>query len=234
MRIPLLAATALAAALPLLLAGCSPSAPGAAADASGSAAAGSADPDAGLLTGARLATALVTTGIPAGYAASGSGTENSGSDFQTPSDPATAGPKCANLEATGWVNLAGYGSASFAQNDYVNNGSSEEFAQEIDAYQGTTAQAVMAALAKLGTACPSFSDSGTKSTVKVAVATGASLGDGTVTITLTDPSWSSSETLVAVRVGTNVVTVLNSATGDSAAYANSLAGAITANVKKLG
>jgi hypothetical protein len=86
----------------------------------------------------------------------------------------------------------------------------------------------------MATTCPSFTDSGTSSTVKVAVATGTSLGDGTVTITLTDPSWSSSETLVAVRVGQNVISVLNSATGNSATYANTLASAITAGVKKLG
>jgi hypothetical protein len=123
---------------------------------------------------------------------------------------------------------------SFAQNDYVDSSSSEEFAQEVDAYEGSTAQDVMAKLAKLATTCPSFADSGTGGTVKVAVASGSSLGDGTVTITLSDAAWSSSETLVAVRVGHNVVTVLNSATGNSATYANSLASAITANVKKLG
>ena len=232
MRISRLSPIALAAALPLLLAGCSAASSGASGAAS--AAASSANPDAGLLTGAELNTALVTTGIPAGYAANGSGTQNSGTSFQSPSPAATASPDCANLEATSWVNLAGYPSDSFAQNDYVNNSSSEEFAQEVDAYEGATAQTVMVNLAKLGTACPTFSDSGTKSTVKVAVKTGTSPGDGSVTITLTDSSWTSSETLIAVRVGTNVVTVLNSATGNSATYANTLAGEITANVQKLG
>jgi hypothetical protein len=228
MRISRLSPIAVAAVLPLALAGCS------SLSSSAASAASSANPAAGLLTGSQLKTALVTAGIPSGYAANSSATLDSGSDYQSPSASATASPKCANLEATSWVNLAGYASASFAQSDYVNNGSSEEFAQEVDAYEGGTAQTVMANLAKMAATCPSFTDSGTSSTVKVAVATGTTLGDGTVTITLTDSSWSSSETLVAVRVGQNVISVLNSATGNSATYANTLASAITAGVKKLG
>ncbi len=237
MRLSRLSPIAIAAVLPLALAGCSSfasSSASAGTSGAASSAAGSANPDAGLLTGSRLKTALVTTGLPSGYAVNSSATLDSGSSYQSPSASATASPKCVNLEATGWVNLAGYESVSFAQNDYVNNGSSEEFAQEVDAYEGSTAQTVMANLAKLGTTCPSFTDSSTSSTVKVAAATGTSLGDGTVTITLTDSSWSSSETLVAVRVGQNVISVLNSATGNSATYANTLASTITAGVKKLG
>ena len=228
MRISRLSPIAVAAVLPLALAGCS------SLSSSAASAASSANPAAGLLTGSRLKTALVTAGLPSGYAANSSATLDSGSDYQSPSASATASPKCANLEATSWVNLAGYESVSFAQSDYVNNGSSEEFAQEVDAYEGSTAQTVMANLAKMAATCPSFTDSGTGSTVKVAVATGTTLGDGSVTITLTDSSWSSSETLVAVRVGQNVISVLNSATGNSATYANTLASAITAGVKKLG
>jgi hypothetical protein len=233
MRISRLSPIAVAAVLPLALAGCSSFATGSA-SAGTSSVAGSANPGAGLLTGSQLKTALVTTGIPSGYAANSSATTDSGTAYQSPGAAATASPKCANLEATSWVNLAGYESVSFAQNDYVNNGSSEEFAQEVDAYEGGTAQTVMADLAKMATTCPSFTDSGTSSTVKVAVATGTSLGDGTVTITLTDSSWSSSETLIAVRVGQNVISVLNSATGNSATYANTLASTISASVKKLG
>jgi hypothetical protein len=234
MRISRLSPIAVAAVLPLALAGCSSLAASSASAGTSSVAGSSADSGAGLLTGSQLKTALVTTGIPSGYAANNAATTDSGSAYQSPGAAATASPKCANLEATSWVNLAGYESVSFAQNDYVNNGSSEEFAQEVDAYEGGTAQTVMANLAKMATTCPSFADSGTSSTVKVAVATGTSLGDGTVTITLTDSSWSSSETLVAVRVGQNVISVLNSATGNSATYANTLASAITAGVKKLG
>ena len=243
MRLKRLSSIAAAAALPLAAAGCdlpglthasSASATSSAA-ATGAAASTSANPDAGLPTGTQLKGALVTTGIPSGYTAVAADAVDSGSSYESPGAPSTAAPKCANLLASGWVNLAGYQSASFAQSDYVNNGKSEEFLQEIDAYQGSTAQSVMANLAKLGTGCPTFKDANTKnSTVKVAVTTGSSLGDGSVTITLTDASWDSSATLVAVRSGSSVITVLNSATGNSATYANTLASAITANIGKLG
>ncbi|MBR7825371.1 hypothetical protein KDK95_03555 [Actinospica sp. MGRD01-02] len=242
MRLKRLCSIAAAAALPLAAAGCdlpglshASSGGPAGGSAAGAAASTSANPDAGLLTGTQLRGALVTTGIPSGYAAVAASAVDSGSSYVSPSPPSTAAPKCANLIASGWVNLAGYQSASFAQSDYVNNGKSEEFLQEIDAYQGSTAQSVMAGLAKLGTSCPTFKDANTKnSTVKVSVATAASPGAGSVTITLTDPSWASSATLIAVRVGPNVISVLNSATGDSATYAKTLASAITANLAKLG
>ena len=115
----------------------------------------------------------------------------------------------------------------------MNKGASEEFAQEIDVFPGTTAQDVMTALAKLGTACPSYTDSATSSTVKVSAVNGTSMGDGTVTILLKDSSWQGGTTLVAVRVGSAVVCVLNSAaSGTGAAYADTLAAQLTANVKK--
>lgn len=243
MRATRSALISLAAALPLAVAGCSSSATtassGSSAAASGgasaTAAATSADPDAGLLTGSQLKTALVSTGIPAGYKIDSSGSVDTGSTFQSPSAPATGKPECANLDATGWVDLAGYSPDSFAQNDYIDSSDSAEFAQEVDAYQGSTAQDVMTALSKIATACPSFTDSSTSSTVKVSATTGTSLGDGTVTITLTDSSWQGSTTLEAVRVGQNVITVLNSAaSGSGAAYATTLATAITASVQKLG
>ena len=227
------------AGLSLALAGCSSSGTSAAASsttgsAAKSSASASTDPDAGLLTGTQLKTALVSTGIPSGYSIYSSGSVDSGSGYQEPTASAAAKPDCVDLEGTSWVNLAGYESVSFAQNDYLNKDSSEEFLQEVDAYQGTTAQDVMTALAKMGSTCPSFTDTDSSSTVKVAVATGTSLGDGTVTITLTDSQWDSSMTLVAVRVGQNVISVLNSATGNSATYAETLASTITAKVTKLG
>jgi hypothetical protein len=246
MRALRLSAGLVAAALPMALAGCSSSGStataaattassataSATASASSVSASAPADPDAGLLTGARLKAALVSTGIPAGFVLDASGSVDTGSTYQAPS--ASSGkPDCSNLGATGWVDLSGYGGVSFAQNDYVNKDSTEEFAQEVDVYRGETAQAVMTALAKLATVCPSYSDSSTSSTVKVSVVTGTSLGQGTVTIELSDPKWSGGTTLVAVRVGHAVVTVLDSAaSGSGASYADTLAAQLTANVEK--
>jgi hypothetical protein len=227
------------AALSLSVAACSASSSNSGASSAGShaatAAPTTADPDAGLPTGTQLKADLLSTGIPAGYALDTSGSVDTGSGYQTPSASASAGGDgCASLAGTSWVSLAGLGSASFAENDYVDKTSSEEFAQEIDAFQGTTAQDVMTALSNIGTTCPTFKDSQTSSTVKVSVATSASPDDGTVVITLSDPSWAGTTTLEAVRVGHSVVTVLSSANSGSAAFAKSTATQIAARLVAAG
>ena len=193
-----------------------------------------ANPDAGLPTGTQLKADLLSTGIPSGYALDTSGSVDTGSTYQAPSASATSGASCASLDATSWVNLAGHGSVSFAENDYVDKASSEEFAQEIDAFQGTTAQDVMTALSNVVAKCPTFQDSQTNSTVKVSVATSASPDDGSVVITLSDSQWAGATTLEAVRVGHTVVTVLSSANSGSAAFAKSTASQIAARVAAAG
>ncbi|MBR7831482.1 hypothetical protein KDK95_34650 [Actinospica sp. MGRD01-02] len=235
------------AALSLSVAGCSSSGSGSSAAGSsagsssssaGSSAASShaattaeADPDAGLPTGTQLKADLLSTGLPSGYSLDSSGSVDTGSDYQAPSDSQPAnGSDCSNLGATSWVDFAGHGSVSFAENDYVDKATSEEFAQEIDAFQGTTAQAVMAALADITAKCPSYKDSSTGSTVKVSVATSASPEDGSVVITLSDSAWEGTTTLEAVRVGRSVVTVLCSTNSGSAAMAKSTATQIAAKV----
>ena len=195
----------------------------------------SADPDAGLPTGTQLKADLVSTGIPAGYALDASGSVDTGSDYQAPSASATSGgTDCTSLDGTSWVSLAGLGSVSFAENDYVDQDTSEEFAQEIDAFQGTGAQDVMTALADITAKCPTFKDSQTSSTVKVSVATSTSPDDGSVAITLSDPQWEAATTLEAVRVGHSVVTVLSSANSGSAAFAKSTASQIAARLAAAG
>lgn len=227
------------AALSLSVAACSPSGSNSGAGPTGSlattAAQTTADPDAGLPTGTQLKADLLTTGIPAGYALDTGGSVDTGSNYQAPSASASAGATgCASLEGTSWVGLAGSGSVSFAENDYVDKSSSEEFAQEIDAFRGTTAQDVMSALSGIAAKCPTFKDSQTSSTVKVSVATSASPDDGTVVITLSDPAWEGTTTLEAVRVGHSVVTVLSSANSGSAAFAKSTASQIATRVAAAG
>ena len=225
------------AALSLSVAACSPSSSnsgGGSADShatsgtSGTSAA--ADPNAGLPTGTQLKADLLSKGIPAGYAPDTDGSVDTGSDYQAPSASLPSGTGCASLGGTSWVSLAGYGSVSFAENDYIDKDTSEEFAQEIDAFQGTTAQDVMTALSDITAKCPTYRDSQTSSTVKVSVATSASPGDGAVLITLSDPQWEGTTTLEAVRVGHSVVTVLSSANSGSGAFAKSTASQITARL----
>ena len=231
------------AVLPLGIAACSSSSSGSGggnaagspstAAASPTTAPTSTSPDAGLPTGTQLKADLVSTGIPAGYALDSSGSVDSGSGYQ-PSSAPTAGTDCTNLDGTGWVDLAGQGSVSFAQNDYIDNANSEEFAQEIDAFPGTAAQDVMTALSGITAKCPKFDDSQTSSTVKVSVTTDSSPGDGAVVITLSDSRWAGSTTLEAVRVGHSVVTVLSSADSGSAAFARTMASQIAAKLTAAG
>lgn len=225
-------------ALPLSLAACSPSSLGSGGNSTAgspttAAAQASTDPDAGLPTGTLLKADLVSKGIPAGYKLDGSGSVDTGSTYQPPTAP-TSATGCTNLDGTSWVNLAGRGSVSFAQNDYIDNATSEEFAQEIDAFQGTTAQDVMSALSDITAKCPTFEDSATSSTVKVSVATSSSPGDGAVVITLSDSKWVGGMTLEAVRVGHSVVTVLSSADSGSAAIAKSMAAQIATRLTAAG
>lgn len=224
------------AALPLSLAACSPSSLGfgeSGTAGSPTTAQASTGPDAGLPTGNLLKGDLVSKGIPAGYKLDGSGSVDTGSTYQPPTAP-TSATGCTNLDGTSWVNLAGRGSVSFAQNDYIDNATSEEFAQEIDSFQGTTAQDVMSALSDIAAKCPTFEDSATSSTVKVSVATSSSPGDGAVVITLSDSKWVGGMTLEAVRVGHSVVTVLSSADSGSAAIANSMAAQIATRLTAAG
>lgn len=228
-------------ALLLSVAACSSggSNPGAVATSAGSraaaAASSTADPDAGLLTGTQLKAALVSTGIPAGYALDSSGSVDTGASYQDPSaSSSTNATGCSGLDGTSWVDIAGFGSASFAENDYIDQADAEEFTQEIDAFQGTTAQDVMSALSAIAGKCPTFKDSQTNSTVTVSAATSATPDDGTVVITLSDSQWEDATTLVAVRVGHSVVTVLSSANSGSAAFAKSEATAIAGRLAAAG
>ena len=225
------------AALSLSVAACSSSGSasaggGSSAHTTAAAAATSADPDAGLPTGTQLKADLLTT-MPTGYALDTSGSVDSGSDYQAPSATSPANG-CASLEGTSWINIAGQGSVSFAENDYVDKDTSEELAQEVDAFQGTTAQAVMTALAGITAKCATFTDSQTSSTVKVTVAPSSVPYNGSVVITLSDPKWQGNTTLDAVRVGHSVVTVLSTSNAGSDVFAKSTAALIAAKVSAGG
>jgi hypothetical protein len=212
-------------AIPLLVAACSSS------PATSTPSGTPANPDAGLLTGSQLDAMLAPASwFPAGYTADPSGSENTGSTYEPPTTSANL--PCSRLDGTSWIELARVGSVSFAQNDYIDNDTSEEYAQEIDVFQGAGAQQVMAALRKLPGTCPTFTDPQTKGTVTVRLQSGPSLGDDALTFLLSSPAWNGGTALEAVRVGTAVVTVLHSAdSGTGAAQTTSLATLLATNVK---
>lgn len=231
----LIVKAASAAVLPLTLAACSASSStGSAPSASAPAATSSApaNPDAGLFTGTQLKSMLQPASFfPSGFTRDPSGSVNTGDTFQ----PATPPGKlpCSRLDSTGWVDLSGIGSVSFAQSDFINKSTSEEYAQEIDEYQGAGAKNVMAALRKLSTRCRTFSDQQTSSTVTIKLRKGPALGDDSLSFRLTSPRWLGGTTLDAVRIGTAVIAVLYSAdNGTGATQANALTGLVAGKLRQ--
>ncbi|MYW69156.1 hypothetical protein GTY65_34550 [Streptomyces sp. SID8379] len=222
-----------AAVLPLALTACSSddTTDAAKSSAGKSSAAKSEDPDAGLATGARLKKALAPASFfGAGYSVDKSAARDTGTTYQEPtSDPAAVTkPDCAKLGGTSWIALTGDEGVSFAQNDYMNADTTADIAQEIDEFRGTTATTVMKHLVRAVAACPTYKDADTKSEVKVSGKATAGLGDDAYTVTLTDSVWDNGTTLIAVRKGTSVVTVMSTDGHDNgAATAGKLAKRVT-------
>ncbi|WP_031169829.1 hypothetical protein [Streptomyces durhamensis] len=208
------------AALPLALTACSS---GSSVD-GGSANAKPAkakDLNAGLPTGTRLKKALApASAFPAGLTIEADGSSDSGGEFLSPSARSTAKPDCTRLEGTSWIQVSGFkGGVSFAQNDYANHDKTQEVAQEIDAFQGTTAATVMKELRTVAGECATFTDTDAHAKVKLTGKSTTGLGDEAYTMTLTSGAWENGTTLIAARSGGSVVTVLSTAGGDNGAAA---------------
>ena len=190
----------------------------------------SAGPDAGLLTGAQLKGLLEPASyFPPGYRRQRAGTRDTGTGYELPGAVDVRKPRCRLLGATSWTSITGINGVSFAQDDYIDRARATEIAQEIDVYPGTTARAVMRKLAAIPAICPSYTDPQTGSRAEVREQASTRLGEGGCVITVTDPAWRSGTTLVAVQVGTAVVTVLSTDGADNGhASAVTLARALVA------
>ncbi|WP_441250622.1 hypothetical protein [Kitasatospora sp. McL0602] len=228
------------AALPLALTACGPGASKTSAQAAPAPAvatasdkAAPAEPNTGLRTGTQLKAALAPASFfPAGFALDAAGSRDTGDTYEQPSTAEVPMPDCTKLGGTSWTEITGIAGVSFAENDYVDKNSSAEISQEIDVYRGDTAKTVTGALGRISTACKTFQDAQTSSTVKVAEKPTAGLGDEAYTITLTDPAWQNGQTLIAVRTGTSVVTVLaNDGSDNGAATARKLAAQLFTGLK---
>ncbi|MEU1530505.1 hypothetical protein [Streptomyces fagopyri] len=222
-----------AAVLPLALAACSSGTSDTSGRPSATPTKAAKNPDAGLLTGARLKKALAPASFFAsGFAVDPDGARDSGTMYTAPSASAAAKPDCSLLGGTSWISVTGVSGVSFAQNDYVSRTTSEDIAQEIDTFRGTTAAEVLKDLEKTVTACAAFTDSQTHTQVKVTGAATPGLGDTAYTITLTDSAWRNGTTLIAVRSGTDVVSVMSTDGHDNgAATAGKLAARIVTSVR---
>lgn len=222
------------AALALLVAACSSASPSATSSPSAKTTSSApANPNAGLPTGTQLKALLAPASwFPQGFKIDPQGSVDTGNYYQPTAPPGAL--KCSRLNGTSWVQLGNGGAVSFAQNDYINQNAGQ-YAQEIDVYQGSTAQDVMAKLRQVVAGCRSFHDAQTSSTVTVTLETGPHLGDDALTIRLQDPRWMGDTTLEAVRVGHAVATVLFSGvSGTGQAEATKLAAVVTANLQKNG
>jgi Tfp pilus tip-associated adhesin PilY1 len=184
------------------------------------------DPNAGVLNGTQLKAALLTkSDLPAKFKVQKDLVRDTAEVFGERSKATTpTKATCKELDTNVWIGGAGVGSASFAQTGYI-DGFGNEIDAEIDAYRGTDAELVMANLKKLFTVCSSYKTKtpgvGT-TTVKVAHKAGPEAGDESIKAVLTSPAWAGGSTLVAVRVGKTVVSVLYSSSKikASAAAAN--------------
>jgi hypothetical protein len=191
------------------------------------------DPNEGLLTGTQLKKTLAPASyFTAGFAVDPETTRDTGGTYRVPATHNAAKPDCTRFGSTGWIDLSGIEGVSFAQNSYTSKNTSAELDQEIDVYRGTTSTDVMTALTKAVAACPGYPDADTKSTVKIVGAATSGLGDDAYTITLTDAAWESGTTLVAVRVGTAVVSILSTDGADNGAdSAKKLAEQVVSSLK---
>ncbi|MEU8692185.1 hypothetical protein [Streptomyces sp. NPDC048665] len=212
-----------AAALPLALTACSSGSSGSSDASTGaSASAGPAkekDVNAGPATGTQLKQALApASAFPAGLTLEADGAADSGVQFVSPSGKSTGKPDCTRLGGTSWIQTTGLeGGVSFAQNDYATKDKTQEVAQEIDEFQGDAAAELMKDLRSVAAECATFTDTEAHATVKVTGRSTPGLGDEAYTMTLTSGAWQNGTTLLAVRSGTAVVTVLSTAGSDNGA-----------------
>ncbi|MFF7386221.1 hypothetical protein [Streptomyces griseoluteus] len=222
------------AALPLALAACSPSSSDSAAPAKQPQA---KNLNAGLMTGTQLKKALAPASVfPANLSAASDGFSDSGDEFVSPAGRDTAKPDCTKFENTTWLDVSGFkGGVSFAQGEYANKNETEEMVQEIDVFQGGTADTVMREIRAAAGTCSTFTDLNDHSKVKLSGSTTSGLGDDAYTMTMTSGHWESGTTLVAARVGNAVVTVTSTAGKDNgAANAAKLAGHVVDSLKAAG
>lgn len=218
--------------MPLALAACSSSSSSGTASPSTGAHA-SANPDAGIPTGATLKQLLLPVSVlPKGYKAQPSYTRDTGTTMEAPtSAPATT--DCTKLETTSWIGLTNVGPASFAQADFENS-YQEEYNEEIDAFRGGDAQTVMSRIKNLVTKCATFKDNsgGTAATFTVKTTTVPALGDDSFEVVVTSPAYQGGQTVVVSRVGNEVITSFyNVQSGDLGAPALGFDKTLVANVK---
>ena len=201
----------LAAALTSLIAGCSAASPTAATASPPAAQATTPSPAA--LSGPQLTRILLpASAIPKGYTV-GSATRNTGS--QLPSDsaqPMPASQVCQAFTQTSYIRTAGIATNDWAQADYVNAANNREIFEEADVFTGTDAQKAMTALWQQLGKCSSFTYPSNGTTASNTLTRSRLPGDGSdaMKAVIVSPLFQGGQTLVAIRVGSQIITTLDS------------------------
>jgi hypothetical protein len=211
-RTKLAASAAIATLAALAATGCGSgtAASGTAASRSPAAVKATPSPTQTILTGTKLNSLLLpASAMPAGFTLNAQGARNSvDSILPDGNSPLPASQVCERLAETSWIETASITSASFAQNDYGNAAHTQQFAQEIDAFQGDDAQHVMANLWEVFGRCKAFTYkmNGMVISNRLTRSRLTGVGAQAMKAVITSPAFQGGETLVASRVGGNVIT----------------------------
>jgi hypothetical protein len=154
--------------------------------------------------------------MPSGYKANPAGTRNTGS--QSPSDtaqPVPASQVCKALTQTAFLRVAGIDTGDWAQGDFLSAGQSQEVAEEIDIFTGTDAQKAMTTLWQEFGTCSSFSyqSNGTTAPSTLTRSLLAGVGDEGIEAVIVSPAFEGGQTIVAIRIGSQIITTLDSSSG---------------------
>lgn len=209
----------LAAAVTSLIAGCSAAGSSSAASSPPSApvTTPSATPSATALSGSRLAGVLLpASSMPNGYKVDPATTRNTGSEL--PSDtvqPIPASQVCQAFTQTAYIRAAGIATSDFAQSDYISADQSQEIAEEIDIFTGTDAEKAMTTLWQELGKCSSFRYQSSGTTVSSTLTRSRLPGEGddAIKAVIVSPVFEGGETLVAIRMGSQIITTLDSSSG---------------------
>ncbi len=154
--------------------------------------------------------------MPNGYKVNPPTTRNTGS--QLPSDtaqPMPASQVCQAFMQTAYIRAAGINTGDFAQSDYISADQSQEIAEEIDIFTGSDAQKAMTTLWQEFGKCSSFSYQSNGTTVSCTLTRSRLPGEGddAIKAVIVSPVFNGGETLVAIRMGSQIITTLDSSSG---------------------
>ena len=202
----------LAVALTALVAGCSVIDPSATTPAEPTAPVTTASPPA--LSGQQLTRILLpASSMPKGYR-TGSATRNTGSELPSDSpQPVPANQVCVAFTQTSYIRAGGITANDWAAGEYISPDQSQEVFEEINVFTGTDAQKAMATLWQEFGKCSSFSykANGTTAASRLTRSRLPGVGDDAIEAVIVSPLFQGGETIVAIRVGSQVITTLDSA-----------------------